>query len=83
MENKIWTKDFIIYSLINFLLILVYFLLNSTITTYAKIEYNASSVMMGFIAGIFIIGALLGRLLIGFIKITKKMFIFNMLFFFC
>lgn len=81
MENKIWTKDFIIYSLINFLLILVYFLLNSTITTYAQIEYNASSTMMGFIAGIFIVGALLGRLLIGFIKITKKMFILNMSFF--
>lgn len=82
MEKKIWTKDFIIYSLINFLLILVYFLLNSTITTYAKIEYNASSVMMGFIAGIFIIGALLGRLLIGFIKITKKC-LFLICCFFC
>ncbi|PTE79385.1 MFS transporter, partial [Staphylococcus equorum] len=60
MKSKIWTKDFIIYSSINFLLILVYFLLNSTITTYAQIEYNASSKMMGLIAGIFIVGALIG-----------------------
>ncbi|MDK9843404.1 MFS transporter [Staphylococcus equorum subsp. linens] len=81
MKSKIWTKDFIIYSSINFLLILVYFLLNSTITTYAQIEYNASSKMMGLIAGIFIVGALIGRLLIGFLKITKKMFIMNILFF--
>ncbi|MGK9044334.1 MFS transporter [Mammaliicoccus vitulinus] len=81
MDNKIWTKDFIIYSIINFLLILVYFLLNSTITTYAQIEYNASSKMMGLIAGIFIVGALIGRLLIGFFKITKKMFLMNILFF--
>ncbi|MDG0820239.1 MFS transporter [Staphylococcus equorum] len=81
MKSKIWTKDFIIYSSINFLLILVYFLLNSTITTYAQIEYNTSSKMMGLIAGIFIVGALIGRLLIGFLKITKKMFIMNILFF--
>ncbi|RIN30875.1 MFS transporter, partial [Staphylococcus succinus] len=60
MTNKIWTKDFIIYSVINFLLILVYFLLNSTITTYAQNEYNASSKTMGLLAGIFIVGALLG-----------------------
>ena len=81
MNNKIWTKDFIVYSIINFLLILVYFLLNATITTYAQSEFNASSTMMGLIAGIFIVGALLGRLIIGFFKITKKMFIINMLLF--
>lgn len=81
MNNKIWTKDFIVYSIINFLLILVYFLLNATITTYAQSEFNASSTMMGLIAGIFIVGALLGRLIIGFLKITKKMFIINMLLF--
>ncbi|PAF33955.1 MFS transporter, partial [Terribacillus saccharophilus] len=33
--NKIWTKDFINLSAMNFFLILVYFLLNATITTYA------------------------------------------------
>ncbi|PTI70660.1 MFS transporter [Staphylococcus succinus] len=79
MTNKIWTKDFIIYSVINFLLILVYFLLNSTITTYAQNEYNASSKTMGLLAGIFIVGALLGRVTIGFLKITKKILIINTL----
>src|SRR5699024_1002393 len=75
MNNKIWSKDFVIYSIINFLLILVYFLLNSTITNYAQTEYNSSSIMMGFIASVFIVGALIGRVLTGFIKITKKIII--------
>ncbi|WP_210139285.1 hypothetical protein [Staphylococcus sp. GDY8P120P] len=72
MNNKIWSKDFVVYSIINFLLILVYFLLNSTITNYAQTEYNSSIIMMGFIASVFIVGALIGRVLTGFMKITKK-----------
>lgn len=79
MNNKIWTKDFIIYSFINFFLILIYFLLNSTITTYAQNEFGSTSTMMGFIAGIFIVGALVGRVITGFVQITKKMFVINMI----
>src|SRR5699024_4506716 len=82
MNNKIWSKDFVIYSIINFLLILVYFLLNSTITTYAQTEYNSSSIMIGFIASVFIVGSLNSRLLTAFIKITKNIFILNMVIYF-
>ncbi|MEB7783758.1 MFS transporter [Mammaliicoccus sciuri] len=82
MNNKIWSKDFVIYSIINFFLILVYFLLNSTITNYAQTEYNSSMIMMGFISSIFIVGALIGRILTGFMKITKKIFILNMMIYF-
>src|SRR5699024_11178916 len=82
MNNKIWSKDFVVYSIINFLLILVYFLLNSTITCYKAHQYNSSIIMMGFIASVFIVGALIGRVLTGFMKITKKIFILNMMIYF-
>src|SRR5699024_11376971 len=38
--------------------------------------------MMGFITSVFIVGALIGRVLTGFIKITKKIFILNMVIYF-
>lgn len=64
METKprLWTKDFIILSLVNFFLTLIFFLLNATIALYAVNEFNASTGQAGLVAGIFIIGALIGRL---------------------
>lgn len=63
--HKLWTKDFIILSSINFFLILIFFLLNVTITTYALDEFDASTSQAGLVAGIFIIGAVFGRLFTG------------------
>lgn len=79
--SKIWTKDFFILSAINFFLTLVYFLLNATITSYALNEFHATTGQSGFIAGIFIIGALLGRLLTGRLVLSKKILIFGLVFF--
>lgn len=65
IKPKLWTKDFIILSLVNFFLILIYLLLNATIALYALREFNASTGQAGLVVGVFIIGALTGRLLTG------------------
>ncbi|NSL52834.1 MFS transporter [Calidifontibacillus erzurumensis] len=64
-NSKLWTKDFIIVSTINFFLALVFYLLVVTIAVYAVDKYDASTSEAGLITGIFIIGTLIGRLFIG------------------
>ncbi|AXI10944.1 MFS transporter [Oceanobacillus sp. 143] len=64
-QTKLWTKDFIIVSLINFLLTLVFYLLVVTIAAFAIGEYGATVSQSGLVSGIFIIGALIGRFVCG------------------
>ncbi|MEQ2527814.1 MFS transporter [Robertmurraya yapensis] len=64
-KNKLWTKDFIVVSSVNFLLTLVFYLLMVTIAVFAVDEYHASTSQAGLVTGIFIIGTLIGRLFIG------------------
>lgn len=64
-KEKLWTKEFMIVSVINFLLTLMFFLLMVTIASYAKTEFNASTSLAGLVSSIFIIGALIGRLVTG------------------
>lgn len=83
-KSKLWTKDFIILSLVNFFLTLIFFLLNATITLYAVDEFNASTSQAGLVAGIFIIGALIGRLFTGRIMNTigpKQILVAGLIFF--
>ncbi|MBN6206677.1 MFS transporter [Ralstonia pickettii] len=64
-EPKLWTKDFIIVSMINFFLTTVFYLLIVIMAAYAVNEYDASTSLAGLVTGIFIIGALIGRLFTG------------------
>lgn len=64
-KPALWTKDFIVTALVNFFLILIFYLLMVTIAVYAVEEYNASASEAGLVTGIFILGALAGRLIIG------------------
>ncbi|MED3574173.1 MFS transporter [Cytobacillus praedii] len=64
-KPKLWTKDFIIVSSINFLLTLVFYLLIVIIGVYAVEEYHATTSQAGLVTGIFIVGTLIGRLFIG------------------
>jgi MFS family permease len=64
-KPKLWTKDFIIVSSVNFLLTLVFYLLIVIIGVYAVDEYHASASQAGLVTGIFIVGTLIGRLFIG------------------
>ena len=64
-KEKLWTKNFTIVSLINFLVVLVYFLLMVTIAGYAVEQFHASTSVAGLVSSIFIIGSLMGRLVTG------------------
>lgn len=64
-QGKLWTKDFITVSVINFFVFLAHFLLFVTIASFAVDAFHASTGMAGLVAGIFIIGALIGRLATG------------------
>lgn len=82
--TKLWTKDFIVVSTVNFFLTLIFFLLMVTIAVYAVDEFDASTSQAGLVTGIFIIGALIGRLLTGRIidSISRKRMLFIGLIFF-
>jgi MFS family permease len=62
---KLWTKDFIIISFTNFFVHVVFYLLMTTIAMYVMSAYHASSSMAGITVGIFVIAALLARVLAG------------------
>lgn len=62
IKEPIWTKDFIIVSIINFIAILVFFLLMVTISSYAVDTYQVSTSIAGLVSSIFIIGSLIGRI---------------------
>lgn len=61
-KEPIWTKDFIIVSIINFIAILIFFLLMVTISSYAVDTYQVSTSIAGLVSSIFIIGSLIGRI---------------------
>src|SRR5699024_7460844 len=64
-KEKLWTKDFILVSIVNFVLMLSMYLLLVTMATYATETYNASISLGGLVASIFVIGSLIGRLFSG------------------
>lgn len=64
-RERLWTKNFIMISGVNFLLTLVFFLLVVIIGLYAVDSFDATTSQAGLVTGIFIVGTLLGRLFIG------------------
>ncbi|MGE8021986.1 MFS transporter [Peribacillus frigoritolerans] len=64
-RTRLWTKDFVIVSSINFFITLIFYLLMVTLAIFAVNELDASTSEAGLISGIFIIGTLIGRLFIG------------------
>lgn len=61
----LWTRNFILVSSINFQLVLTFYLLVVVIVGYAVAELGASTAQAGLISGLFIVGTLVGRLLVG------------------
>ncbi len=64
-KPKLWTRDFILVSFINFVLIVVFYLLVVVIGSYAIEQLHASVSQSGLVVGMFIIGVLTGRLAVG------------------
>lgn len=60
--GKLWTKTFILTSIVNFVLMLSMFLLIVIMTNYAIETYKVSTSIAGLVSSIFILGALFGRL---------------------
>ncbi|MDY0407017.1 MFS transporter [Virgibacillus sp. 179-BFC.A HS] len=63
--QKLWTKDFVVVSLENFFAYFTYYTLIATITVFVTEKFNATASMAGLSAGIFILGAVVGRLFTG------------------
>ena len=72
--EKLWTKDFLLGTLVNFLLMVNYYSLMVVITSYSMKVYDAPASAAGLAASIFIIGALIARVIAGSImdKVGRK-----------
>jgi predicted MFS family arabinose efflux permease len=64
-KPKIWTKDFIIVSAVNFCLALNYYLVMIIVSEFALKNFKVSTSQAGLAAGIFVFGALIGRFIAG------------------
>lgn len=64
-SSPLWTRNFLIVSGVNFFLCLVFYMLIVVVGAYAIDAYHSSLSEAGLVAGIFVIGTLLGRLVIG------------------
>ncbi|WP_254250082.1 MFS transporter [Macrococcus equipercicus] len=61
IKEPLWTKNFILVSMTNFIIMLSMYLLLVTIGGYAVTEYHVSTSLAGLVSGIFIVGSLFGR----------------------
>lgn len=64
-KEKLWTKDFISITSINFFLMLTFYLLMVTISVFAANQFGTNESTAGLASSIFVIGALFGRILGG------------------
>lgn len=62
---KLWTKNFLIIMLENFFVYFTYYMLIAVVAIYASEKFHATPSEAGLSAGIFIIGAIFGRLYAG------------------
>ncbi len=64
-QEKLWTKDFVLGTAINFLLMVNYYGLMVVIADYSMKTYGSSPAVAGLAASVFIIGALIARFVTG------------------
>jgi MFS family permease len=64
-KPNLWTKDFLIDTIANFLIYLIYYLLMVIMTIFATDNLHASLSEAGLASGIFILGTLFARLFAG------------------
>ncbi|WP_428908168.1 MFS transporter [Niallia sp. Krafla_26] len=64
-KQKLWTKDFLMISLSNFLLFISFYLLMVTLAAYSIEKFHASQSEAGLASSIFVLGAVLVRPIAG------------------
>lgn len=64
-KSKLWTKDFVVIFIENFLAALSFYLLMIVMSGYAMSKFASSPGEAGFSASIFIIGGLIARMFVG------------------
>ena len=64
-KPKLWTKDFLIVSSVNFFLFLTFYVLMVTLTIYTMDNFHASQAQAGLASSIFVLGAVLVRPIAG------------------
>jgi len=67
VKPKLWTKDFIIAACASFFISFVFHILMVTIAAYAVATYDVPTSQAGLATGMFIIGALVIRLFVGYL----------------
>ncbi|MDP4105636.1 MAG: MFS transporter, partial [Bacillota bacterium] len=65
MKEKLWTKSYIGILVTNFFLMLTFYLLMVTISVFAVNEFHSNQSQAGLASSIFVIGALVGRIIGG------------------
>ncbi len=61
LKQKLWTRDFILGTLTNFVISANYFMLMVVMTAYAMTVYQAPASLAAFCASVFVIGTLVAR----------------------
>lgn len=69
-KQPLWTPNFIFISVINFQVVLIFYLLIIVIVSYSVTKLGASTSQAGLVSGIFIVGILIGRLIVS--RLLKK-----------
>ncbi len=64
-KEKLWSKDFTVATLINFVLLVNYYMLMVVMTNYVLEFYGAPEVVAAFSASVLVVGALIARLVSG------------------
>jgi MFS family permease len=64
-NSKLWTKDFLLITLVNFFAAINFYLLMIVVADYAMTRFHSSPSKAGLSASIFIIGGLIARLFFG------------------
>lgn len=64
-SSKVWSREFTGMAVINFLFAIQFFLFMVTMAPYTTETYSESISVGGFVASVFVIGSLVGRLLAG------------------
>lgn len=64
MKEKLWTRDYVLNIVDNLLIFIVFYLLMVYTTKLAIVKFNASVSEAGLASGIFIVGALVARIVI-------------------